>query len=113
MARVHAGGLVGEVPHGLHPDPSVAATQKVLGLIDRDRHQPRTQAFGIADLVELPPGDEPRGLHGLLGDEGVVTDGQADPPHILVVCGDDATKGGLVAASRRRDQLVLMSICEP
>ena len=43
--------------HGLHPGASVAATQKVLGLIDRDRHQPRTQAFGIADLVELPPGD--------------------------------------------------------
>ena len=63
--------------------------------------------------MELPPGHEPGGLHGLLRDEMVAAHSQADPSHVLVVGRDDAAEGDLVAASRSRYQLDLLPICEP
>ena len=44
---------------------------ELLGLVDGDRHEPRSEVARAVDLAELLPGDEPRGLDGLVRD-GVI-----------------------------------------
>ena len=57
------------------------------------------KALGIADGVQLAPGDRPGRLDGLLGQLGVAArDDEADAAHVGVVGVHDAREGDLVAA---------------
>ncbi len=67
--------------------------QQRLGLVDRDRDEPRPEASRVADGAELPPGDRPRGLDPIGRDGLVTTHRHADAIHLVVVRLDDAGEG--------------------
>ena len=92
---------------------TMAQAEELPCLSHRHRDEPGTQQVRTMDPVELLPGHEPGGLHGLLGDPVVAADGEADPAHVLVVLGDDATEGELVAGCRGRDQIADFRVCHP
>ena len=75
-----------------HPTPT-SATRQLPGLVDGDRDEPRSKALGIADRVQLPPGDRPGRLDGFLGELGVTArDDEADAAHVGVVGVHDAAR---------------------
>jgi hypothetical protein len=63
--------------------------------------------------VELLPGDEPRGLDGVVSDGVIAADGLADAAQVLVMGGDDPLEGDLVTGSGRRERVGLLSGCHP
>src|SRR5262245_19298285 len=51
-------------------------------LVGRDLEEPRAEACVLAMRAELPPGDRPRGLHGVLRAGGIAKDREGDTGHV-------------------------------
>lgn len=81
-----------------------AAAQELAGLVRGHREEPRTNSIGIAQRMELAPGDEPSRLDGVVGEVAVAADGEGDPGHVGVVGRDQPGEGRLVARPRERDR---------
>ena len=101
---VDAAGLVGRLDRDLVLGASPTFAQQRLGLVGRDRYEPRPEMGLITDVAELPPGDEPCCLCRLLGQAAVAGDVMGDPPHVVVVFDDDLLESHLVTGSRRGEQ---------
>ncbi len=81
----------------------MAAAEELAGLVRGHREQPRPDPVGVAERVELAPGDEPGRLDGVLGELPVAAGGEGDPGHVGVVGRDEPGEGRLVARPREGD----------
>ena len=87
-----------------HPT-TTPTTSELSGLVDGDRDEPRSKALGVADRVQLAPGDRPSRLDGFLGELDVTArDHEADAAHVGVVGVHDAREGDLVAVRGQAHQ---------
>ena len=88
-------------------DDAVAASpaDRLARLVGGDRHEPRPESVGLAQVAELAPGDEPGGGDRLVGEVGVAADDEAHPDHVVVMRGHDPREGRLVAIRRLTDEV--------
>ena len=66
-------------------------------LVGRDGREPRSETLRLPEGPQLAPGDRPGGRDRLVGDLDVAADEIGDPHHVVVMCCDDPSEGGLIA----------------
>ena len=95
-------GVAGGVEVDLDHRP-VAPAEDLAGLVRGHREEPWSDAIGVAQRVQLAPGDEPGRLDRVLGELGIPAGDERHPGHVCVVGRDELGEGRLVARPRQRD----------
>ena len=86
------------------------AADELAGLVGGDRHEPGPGVVVVPERGELPPGDPPGRLGGVLGQAFVAADDEGHPDEIQVVGADEPGEGTSSPAMARSTVVAIAAL---